>query len=83
MKPDPYLVSRAINALDASPACTVLVGDSPTDIAAAQAAGIQALGYANKPGKSRHLANAGADAIISDMHDLARALDARPTRIAL
>lgn len=82
MKPDPYLVTQAINALNVQPGRAVLVGDSPTDITAAHATGAHAIGYANKPGKSSRLANAAADAVISDMHDLAHALNTRPVRIA-
>lgn len=83
MKPDPYLVTQAIKALDVSPARTVLVGDSATDMLVAQAAGVHALGYANKPGKCRRLTDAGVDATIADMHTLARALDTRRIGIAL
>lgn len=34
------------------------------------------IGYANKPGKAERVAAAGADAIVTDMTDLARALAA-------
>jgi phosphoglycolate phosphatase len=54
-----------------------MVGDSTTDVHAARAAGVRAIGYANKPGKRERLARAGADAIVTDMASLVSALPAR------
>jgi phosphoglycolate phosphatase len=73
LKPSPYLVTMAIRALSAEPDACALVGDSPSDIAAAQTAGISTVGYANKPGKRQRLSDAGADFIIDGMHALAHA----------
>jgi phosphoglycolate phosphatase len=73
LKPSPYLVTSAIRALGAEPEACALVGDSPSDIAAAQTAGMSTVGYANKPGKRQRLSDAGADFIIDDMHALAHA----------
>ncbi|MFF3854700.1 HAD family hydrolase [Micromonospora sp. NPDC002575] len=72
MKPDPYPVLAALRELDAAPADCVLVGDSATDVEAAHAAGIAAIGYANKPGKRARLA--AADATIDSMAELVAAL---------
>ena len=47
---------------------------STTDIEAAHAAGVPCIGYANRPGKAEALAAAGADAIVTDMSDLAAVL---------
>jgi phosphoglycolate phosphatase len=71
MKPSPYLVSRAADALKADVAECVLIGDQVSDVAAAIAAGARSIGYANKPGKAADLASAGADAVMDDMHVLA------------
>jgi phosphoglycolate phosphatase len=71
LKPSPHLVTSAIRALGAEPEACALVGDSPSDITAAQTAGISTVGYANKPGKHQRLSDAGADFIIDDMHALA------------
>ncbi len=70
MKPSPYRVRQAIQMLQAAPAECVLVGDSASDVAAAHAADVPAIGYANKPGKDERLAQAGADAIITRLADL-------------
>jgi phosphoglycolate phosphatase len=73
LKPSPHLVTEAIHALAAEPEACALAGDSPTDIAAAQDAGIRTVGYANKPGKRKRLTDAGADLVIDDMQALAHA----------
>ncbi|EEP71029.1 HAD-superfamily hydrolase [Micromonospora sp. ATCC 39149] len=72
MKPDPFSVLAAVRELGAEPAECVLVGDSVSDIEAAHAAGVSAIGYANKPGKRERLA--AADAVIDSMAELVTAL---------
>ncbi|GAA4910168.1 HAD family hydrolase [Streptomyces coeruleoprunus] len=74
MKPSPHLVFQAIEALQNQPNGCVLVGDSVTDAEAALAAGVGAIGYANKPHKSAALSAAGADAVITDMGTLGKVL---------
>ncbi|TQJ24319.1 HAD superfamily hydrolase (TIGR01509 family) [Micromonospora sp. A202] len=71
MKPDPASVLDAIRELRAEPAACVLVGDSLSDIEAAHAAGVAAIGYANKPGKRERLG--AADVVINSMADLVAA----------
>jgi phosphoglycolate phosphatase-like HAD superfamily hydrolase len=71
LKPNRHLVMLALIGMDAAPWSTTLVGDSVTDIKAARSAGIRSIGYANKPGKRAALADAGADAVIGSMSDLA------------
>jgi HAD superfamily hydrolase (TIGR01509 family) len=64
MKPHPYPASDLLAKLAvAGPKC-VLVGDSITDIEAAQGAGMASIGYANKPGKRWEMQSAGATAIV-------------------
>jgi phosphoglycolate phosphatase len=74
LKPHPHLVTHAIQCLDADPTRCVLVGDSTTDVQAAHATGIAAIGYANAANKTQRLAGTGADAIITHMTTLANAL---------
>ncbi|MBM0202538.1 HAD hydrolase-like protein [Micromonospora sp. STR1s_5] len=74
LKPNPVPVVQALQALNVAPGAAVLVGDSITDIAAARAAGVACVGYANRPGKAEGLAAAGANAIVTDMTDLAGVL---------
>lgn len=68
MKPHPYPVLAAIGELGAEPGECLLVGDSFSDIEAAQAAGVAVIGYANKPGKRERLTD--ADVVIDSMAEL-------------
>jgi phosphoglycolate phosphatase len=70
MKPNPYVLSAALASLGVPATSAVLVGDSVSDIEAARAAGVPAVGYANKRGKRQRLIIAGADAIIENLADL-------------
>ncbi|MBM0278988.1 Imm21 family immunity protein [Micromonospora tarensis] len=74
LKPNPAPVVRALRALDVAPEAAVLVGDSTTDVAAAHAAGVACIGYANEPGKAEALAAAGSDAVVTDLSDLGAVL---------
>jgi phosphoglycolate phosphatase-like HAD superfamily hydrolase len=74
LKPSPYLVGTALAALGAAPAEASLVGDLSTDVRAARRAGVRPIGYARKPGERATLRQAGAQAVISDLADLAAAL---------
>lgn len=74
LKPDPHLVTTATKALGIdAPSCTLL-GDSLTDIAAAQTAGVRAIAYANKPGKVEDFEHTRAVAIITSVQTLASAM---------
>lgn len=77
LKPDPHLVLTALHALDARAGDCVLVGDSESDVDSSHAAGVRCIGYANKPGKRARLADAGADAVIGSMNELAYELEPR------
>jgi HAD superfamily hydrolase (TIGR01662 family) len=78
LKPSPHLLEIAVEKLAADPAATALVGDSLTDIEAAQRAGIASIGYANKPGKQEAMTELQARAVITSMSDLALSLRAHP-----
>jgi phosphoglycolate phosphatase len=78
LKPSPHFISQAITGLRASPAECVLIGDSATDIQAANRAGIASIGYANRPGKQTSLTAAGATAVVTSLADLVLPLRARP-----
>ncbi|MGH3158360.1 MAG: HAD hydrolase-like protein [Streptosporangiaceae bacterium] len=49
-----------------------MIGDSPSDIAAARSAQASSIGYTTAPENARQLLAAGADAIITTMAGLAR-----------
>jgi phosphoglycolate phosphatase len=78
LKPSRHLLDLAITANNATPPECTLLGDQATDIIAAHQAGTHNIAYANKPAKTEHLTNAGADAVITSLAHLALALRARP-----
>lgn len=77
LKPSPHLIDKAVQALSANPDATALVGDSITDIEGARIAGVDSIGYANKPGKFERMTAARAGAVITSLADLALRLRAR------
>ncbi|MEV7316427.1 HAD-IA family hydrolase [Streptomyces microflavus] len=74
MKPSPFSLERAAKELGVGASACTLIGDSTTDIEAAARAGTMAIGFANKPGKEKSLAAAGARTIVTTMVAVAEAL---------
>ncbi|MEU6643213.1 HAD-IA family hydrolase [Saccharomonospora sp. NPDC046836] len=70
LKPHPHLLLQAAELLNRSVRDCVMVGDSSTDIQAAQAAGARVIAYANKPGKRERFERLRPDTIIDDMSEL-------------
>jgi HAD superfamily hydrolase (TIGR01509 family) len=73
MKPSPDMVLLAVERLGAVATSCALVGDSPTDMQAATAAGVLPVGYAKTPDRRTGLLDAGAAAVIDDMQVLVSA----------
>jgi beta-phosphoglucomutase-like phosphatase (HAD superfamily) len=78
MKPSPYRVREAVSILDAKADECAFVGDTTSDILAGRLAGVPVIGYANKPGKADQLAQAGAEAVTTDLGEITRALRGEP-----
>jgi HAD superfamily hydrolase (TIGR01549 family) len=78
LKPSPHLIQQAITGLSAPPGECLLVGDTTSDMQAARLAGIDSIGYANRPGKHATLGQAGAAAVVASLADLVLGLRARP-----
>ena len=70
LKPNPFLLNQALSAVDGSSSEAVMIGDSLSDIVAAQRAGTSSIGYANKPGKREKFAAQEPSAIIDHMAEL-------------
>ncbi|WP_306321472.1 MULTISPECIES: HAD family hydrolase [unclassified Streptomyces] len=70
LKPDPYQLKRALDAVGAAPAETLMIGDAPTDLAAARAAGVAFLGYARNERKDLLLREAGAGQVVGSMEQI-------------
>ena len=61
LKPNPYLIKKAVRVLSADSSATALVGDSTTDIEGCRLAGIESIGYANKLGNASSWPTHGLD----------------------
>ncbi|MFC9173697.1 HAD family hydrolase [Streptomyces sp. NPDC057107] len=74
MKPAPDSLLRASSDLGVPLRDCTLIGDSVTDVEAARATGGRSIGFANKAGKERSLAAAGADVVVITMAAVADSL---------
>jgi phosphoglycolate phosphatase-like HAD superfamily hydrolase len=61
--------ARAKYGVEFAPAATVVIGDTPLDVAAARAAGAVAVGVASGPFGEKELSEAGADVVLPDLLD--------------
>jgi phosphoglycolate phosphatase-like HAD superfamily hydrolase len=62
-------------------AATVLIGDTPLDVAAALATGARAVGVASGGSTAASLRQAGAHAVLPDLCDIASVIDAICDRV--
>lgn len=67
LKPDPDCVLRALEGTGVNASEVVLLGDSPSDVQAARAAGVRFLGYARNMRKQRALEQAKAEVIVHSL----------------
>ena len=74
-KPHPAMLLEAMRALDAEPACTVMVGDTSHDIGMAKAAGVRAVGVTWGFHTRGEIEASGADAVLDTFEALAEELD--------
>ncbi|WP_435857357.1 HAD family hydrolase [Streptomyces longwoodensis] len=72
LKPHPYTLNRALNALGSSPSAALMIGDTPSDFAAARHAGVPFLGYARNERKEKLLRAAGATAVVESLESVLR-----------
>lgn len=76
IKPDPEIIYRALAVAGSQPEQSVLFGDSVSDIQAAHAAEVAAVGFGKNPQRACELHANGADAVIDTVMSLAEALTA-------
>ncbi|WP_227025910.1 HAD family hydrolase [Streptomyces fodineus] len=74
LKPDPHCLNRALNAMGSAPTAALMIGDSPSDLAAANVAGVPFLGYARNERKTKLLREAGAAWVVGSLEPLLRTL---------
>ncbi|MEU3982965.1 HAD family hydrolase [Streptomyces sp. NPDC026672] len=77
LKPDPHSLNRALSATGADPAASLMIGDSPSDVAAARKAGVPFLGYARNAQKEELLRDAGAEVVVDSFAPVLRELRRR------
>ncbi|MGW6291260.1 HAD family hydrolase [Streptomyces sp. NPDC055058] len=81
MKPDPYLVDRALELLGGPDRTRVLlIGDQVTDLEAAQRAGVRFLGCTGDRDKRRRMEGLGADGAVASLGPVTRAARRLPVR---
>ena len=74
-KPHPAMLLEAMAALDAPPACTVMVGDTAHDVGMAKAAGVRAVGVTWGFHTRAEIEASGADAVLDTFEELEEELD--------
>ncbi len=72
LKPHPHCLNRALNAMGAAPTSALMIGDTPSDLFAARAAGVPFLGYARSDRKSKLLRDAGATTVVDSLEPVLR-----------
>ncbi|NGO43332.1 HAD family hydrolase [Streptomyces ureilyticus] len=65
MKPHPHVLTRALRSLDLAPEDAVMIGDTATDVEAADRAGVPFIGYGRNARKESGLRGAGASLVLS------------------
>ncbi|WP_229713427.1 HAD family hydrolase [Streptomyces fuscichromogenes] len=70
LKPDPHCLRRALSAMGTAPGEALMIGDSPTDLQAAERAGVPFLGYARNDEKTKLLTEAGAGHVVGSLQPL-------------
>ncbi|CAM5722949.1 HAD family hydrolase OS=Streptomyces alboniger OX=132473 GN=CP975_16310 PE=4 SV=1 [Streptomyces alboniger] len=70
LKPDPHCLNRALNAMGSAPSEALMIGDTPSDLYAAKAAGVPFLGYARNERKEKLLRDAGATVTVSSLEPM-------------
>ncbi|MFI6936536.1 HAD family hydrolase [Streptomyces sp. NPDC050287] len=70
LKPDPYCLNRALNAMGSAPGDALMIGDTPSDLLAAVAAGVPFLGYARNEHKEKLLRDAGATTVVASLEQV-------------
>lgn len=72
LKPDPHCLTQALNAMGAAPSSALMIGDTPSDLLAANRAGVPFLGYARHPRKEKMLREAGAVCVVDSLWPVLR-----------
>lgn len=71
LKPDPHCLTRAMVCTGEPPESCLMIGDSPSDLLAAESAGVAFLGFARDERKALSLRQAGAGHVVASLEHLA------------
>lgn len=74
LKPNPDCVLRALDSTGAPPERAMMIGDTPSDLFAARAAGVPFVGYAYSDATADALREAGADHVVRSLERVLTAL---------
>lgn len=77
LKPHPHCLDRALSAMGAAPSSALMIGDAPSDLEAAERAGVHFLGYARNERKAKLLREAGAQVVVESLEPVLHALRAQ------
>ncbi|MGW1532157.1 HAD family hydrolase [Streptomyces aureus] len=77
LKPDPNCLNRALSALGAAPSQALMIGDTTSDLHAAEGAGVPFLGYARNKEREEQLRKAGAEHVVDSLETVLRVLRGR------
>ncbi|MGW0334570.1 HAD family hydrolase [Streptomyces sp. NPDC003011] len=77
LKPDPHCLNRALNAMGSAPSDALMIGDTPSDLYAARAAGVPFLGYARNERKEKLLRDAGATVTVATLEPVLKVMRAQ------
>jgi phosphoglycolate phosphatase-like HAD superfamily hydrolase len=67
LKPHPHCLNQALNAMGADRSLSLMIGDAPSDLLAAQNAGVPFVGYARNEDKEKRLRSAGAEVVVDSL----------------
>ncbi|MGW7270545.1 HAD-IA family hydrolase [Streptomyces sp. NPDC054864] len=79
LKPDPDSLSRALDALGFAADGALMIGDTATDLEAAEKAGVRFVGYARDERKAVPLRAAGAEVVIATLQPLIDLVETGPS----
>ncbi|NJP69078.1 HAD family hydrolase [Streptomyces spiramenti] len=79
LKPHPDVVHRALCSTGAPPDRSLMIGDTPTDLAAAKAAGVAFLGFAPDRQRAEQLHAAGAEYVVTRLGNVLGTVNSLPS----
>ncbi|WP_344320657.1 HAD-IA family hydrolase [Streptomyces macrosporus] len=76
LKPHPHCVLRALESTGTEARDALMIGDTPSDLAAAREAGVPFVGYACNADRAGTLRDAGAEHVVTSLQDVLAAVSA-------